>query len=281
VIDPLMGNIVNVPYRQASGTLDPLTPINANRRLRDRALAEGLDLRYTEHLAGSHCFDPAAGALPWIEYHTAETADLLTRPRITRPARVRYAVDARHYPAAPEPTGVFDARDIGLIYTGAYWVSGLVVRPDVEERATAGGADESVVAAIDVASHALPGWSLTTEACGGGFGTGSGDGAGNPQLEPRGPTPHEFVCQAQVRGGALEPVLDLAARNLASGAIDVAAAALAGGPFTIVATGDGPFSLVLVGSAAPAAAGDCVAGVSGNRIDLVLGEEPCHVEVTP
>jgi hypothetical protein len=169
-------------------------------------------------------------------------------------------------------------------------VSGLEVRPEVETRAVSGqapgGADTSAVAAIDAASHMRPGWEVAAEGCGESAGIGSGAG-GNPDLEPRSPTPNLYRCQAQVRNGdALEPVLDLAVSNLSKGALDLAGAGIdASAPFRVNATGDGTFVLTLRGIAASAVSGDCVggsaSGTSATTVDLVLGAAPCAIEVAP
>lgn len=282
VIDPLVPALWNTPLRQASGTLDPLTPINSNRRLRDAALAAGLDYHYTEYLAGSHCFDVATGVRPWIEFHTKEVVDLLTRPRTSRPARVWYGIDARHFPAAPEPIGLYDIRDVGISYTGAWWVSGLEVRPEVEQTAVAGGAGPEVVAWIDARSRAIGGWDVATQGCGEGQGLDSS--SGNPDLEPTGPTPHTYLCREHIASStATEPVLDLAVRNLSAGTIDVAETGLGSPGFAINATGDGSFTLRLDGIAGNAS-GECVTDVTvdggSTVVELTIDSEACVVEVT-
>lgn len=282
LIDPVLASMINVPYVQASGVADPLAPILADRRLRDTALADGLSLRYTEYQAGSHCFDGAEGGYPWVANHHREQSSLLGHARDADPARVHYAIDPRQYPAAPENIGVFDVRDLGIRYQGAYWVSGLQVRPDDEQAAQASGATDSVVASIDVTDRSRPGWQITTSDCGSGTGTTSTDG-GNPELDPRNPTPHTWLCQAQVRGGAPDRQLDVAEHQFQAATMDLRRSPLGGdGSFTAVVAGDGPFHLTLSGISATAT-GDCLAAggptPGGTELDLNLGSAPCTLNL--
>lgn len=141
------------------GTLDPLAPISMNHRLRDAALAAGLDVRYTEYLLGSHCFDLAQGAYPYTN------AD------------------------APAFNGTFDIRDLSVAYTGAWWVSGLRLRPEIEllgtSRAAPGGADESALGIINAVSHALPDLQITLGDCTTAIPVGvAGLANGSPESEP-------------------------------------------------------------------------------------------------
>lgn len=296
VVDAVMPSLLNIPLRQASGTMDPLVPIVANHRIRDTALAAGLDLRYTEYFLGSHCFDLATLSRPWVENHVPETVALLTQPRARTPARIRYRIDPRHYlastPKASEPLGVFDVRDVGIAYRGAYWVSGLEVRPEVEELALGpmapGGADTSVVGAIDVATRARSDWDDAVLGCDNvpPFGVGVGPG-GNPDLTPPSPTPHLYQCQTRAFSLPEGSVLDLDVRNLSKGAIDLAGAALdSAATFNVRAKGDGPFLLTLVGVETTNVTGSCVlpegvlVGLGATSIDLQLGDSVCEVTVT-
>lgn len=282
-IEPVMPNLLNVALRQASGTADPLVPITADHRIRDAALAAELDFRYTEYLAGGHCWDNAQGVHPWMAGHLAEMAELLRRPRQTAPARVRYFVDPRHYFAGPESIGVVDIRDLGISYDGAYWVDGLVLRAGVEAAAAAGGATDDVVSGLDATSHGIAGWELGTSSCGDSVGLGGSLG-GNPTLTPRAPTPHAYRCQAQERTGSPANELDVVAANLERATIDAVSAGLQpDAPLRLRATGDGPFVLTLAGYVSGDVAGACVTSAStsptATTLALELSEEPCAIEL--
>jgi len=274
VIDPVMAGMFDLPFRQANGTLDPLVPIATGHRLRDSALAGGLDYHYTEYLVGGHCWDNLDPQGTWIANHVSEYRALASRTREVNPARVRYAIDPRHFPADPEPIGLFDIRDVGIRYQGVYWVSGLQLRAGAAQAPTLslqgnfiGGAGADVVGTIDAASHALPGRQVGARSCGSGAGIGA---AGNPELSPA-QTPNTYLCQAQTRTDALEPVLDLRAQRLAATTIDVDRAGLArAAEITINATGDGPLALRLTGAAGRLASGRCVSGAQRDGNDLVI-----------
>ena len=281
---PIMPNLLNVPVRQASGTFDPLVPITTDHRLRDAALAAELDFRYTEYLAGGHCWDNAEGGVyPWIANHVPEMVELLTSPRTTDPARVRYLVDPRQYFPGPETIGVTDIRHLGLDYDGAYWLSGLELREDVIAAAALDGAGEDVVGGVDAISRARPGWHIETESCGDGIGFG-GELGGNPDLQPRVPTPHAYRCQAQRRTGEVANQLDLAARNTGAVTVDVAGAGLDGHePLLVRATGDGPLALTLDGVTGGSVLGTCVTDVDRGphvvTLHLELAADPCTIDV--
>ncbi|MGH7856560.1 MAG: alpha/beta hydrolase-fold protein, partial [Candidatus Binatia bacterium] len=286
VLDPLIASLLNVRYVHAAGTLDPLAFIVQSRRIRDRAIAGDLDYRYTEYIAGGHCWDNAEAGDPWILNHGIEYADLMTRPRATAPARVRYVVDPRQYFAAPEPLGLFDVRDIGIGYDAAYWVSRLRVRPELE--ALAGSSTrvgEEVVATIDAASHARAGRVLSSVSCGNSTGVGGAAG-GNPDLRPRNPTPHQYQCRGQtVSQDAPAQLIELLTSNLAAAAIDVpGAGADTSAPLRIIARGDGPLDLILLGLAGSAdglCLAESAADAEATRLSLELDSEPCTIEVTP
>lgn len=283
-VQPIMPNLLHVPVRQASGTLDPLVPITTNHRLRDAALAAELDFGYTEYLAGGHCWDNAEGGVyPWIANHVAEMVELLSRPRETRPARVRYFVDPRQFFAGPETIGVSDIRDLGIDYDGAYWISGLDLRDEVVMAAAAAGAGEDVVGGVDVISRGRPGWQLSTESCGDSTGLG-GELGGNPSLRPRVPTPHTYECQAQIRGGDLANELDLTALNTRAVTVDLAAAGLDGrSPLLVRASGDGPLTLTLTGMTGGNVDGTCVTRLDRHpntaSLHLELTDEPCTIGI--
>lgn len=293
-IEPIMAGLLNVPYRQTSGVLDPLAPINANHRIRDAALAADLDFRYVEYQLGAHCADladgkgrlwPGDGNTGWVANHTPDMIALLSRPREARPARVRYAIDPRAFRAGAEWIGAFDARDLGLVHQGAYWVAGLTVRPSIETAARAFGAGESVVASIDVASHALPGWQVRASSCGESQGTTPDDG-GYPDLQPPGPTPHTWLCRKQNREGALGNAVDLTARNLSTASVDLRTAGLdVTKPIELNAAGDGVLELSLP-QARLDASGLCVTGTEwqpgpDSVVTLALGPQPCQIHLTP
>lgn len=295
-IEPLLPSLLNVPTRMASGTADPLVPIAADHRIRDAALAAELDYRYTEYLGGGHCWDNLEGARTWVANHITEYEDLARAGRAKEPARVRYVIDPRQLRAGPEPIGLFDIRDLGIRYKGAYWVSGLEVRSEVEARAVApptanlqgnyiGGAGEDVVASIDIASHARPGRQSGTEGCGESTGLG-GELGGNPDLEPSNPTPNSYICQRQLRSQETENTLELTSRNLEGATVDVAAAAINPNEgLRLVARGDGPLRLILDGVVAADVAGACVtghnSGGSATELVLALDSTPCTVTLVP
>lgn len=302
-IEPVVPGMLNVPFRQTSGTGDPLVRITSGHRLRDAALSADLDLWYTEYPNSSHCFLVPATAGGWMHNHVPEMSDLLRRGRVTNPARVRYAVDARHYPAGPEVIGVHDVRDLGAGYRGAYWVSGLVVRPEVEAEATRlgrfvagnslGGPGPEVTAMIDVASHARGSGALATQGCGDSVGLAGIEGGGNPTAHPDagGSTgiewnnPNRWVCQAQAWGGDARAALDLITTNLAAATVDLRATGVLQGPgFVMHATGDGPLVLTLLAPGRLAASGPCAATTPSAPGALVLTLDlsgtSCAVTVT-
>ena len=300
-IEPVVPSMLNVPFRQTSGTGDPLVRIASGHRLRDAALGAGLDVWYTEYPNSSHCFLVPAIAGGWMKNHVPEMAELLRRGRVTSPTRVRYVVDARHYPAGPEVIGVHDLRDLGVRYQGAYWVSGVRVRPEIEEEATGlgrlvagnslGGPGPEVTASIDVTSHARGAASLATESCGDSVGLAGVEGGGNPTAlaDEGGSTglmwnnPNHWICQAQLWSGDPAPALDLAVRNLAAATVDLVGAGVQGPGLVVRATGDGPFSLVLTGPGLRTATGPCVTGQASAPGALTLEldlSSPCEVTVT-
>jgi len=275
VVNDVMASMLHVPYVQASGTLDPLVPIVTNHRLRDTAVAESLDFRYTEYALGGHCYDTTHAALPWIEYHVAEYAELLSRPHTTVPARVRAAIDPRHDRPDAEMIGAHTAADLGLTPSAFYWVTGIELRPEITERAASGDTSSDLVGRLDVVSRALGGWETETASCGESTGLDA-----NPALSPRKPTLHEFRCRAQTTAGSVEDRLDLGVTNIARLTVDRAAAGLAGRPFAIVAFGDGNTDLGLTGTPPTAITGLCVTGTRGGAVTLSLSSEPCTLEVT-
>jgi hypothetical protein len=189
---------------------------------------------------------------------------------------VRYAIDPREYFPGPETMGIVDIRDLGVDYTGAYWVSGLHVRDAQIEAAeaglTPGGPDSSSTGYIDAASKALPGWDVSAEACGSSTGISTG---GNPELTPETPTPNSWQCQRQVRGGDTSNALDLTVRNFDTATIDSAKAGLDGGaPVTLTARGDGPIALTLDGLSA-SASGPCLEGSS-----VQAGQTTLHLDLS-
>ncbi|MEK6806397.1 MAG: hypothetical protein AABY95_07090 [Pseudomonadota bacterium] len=289
VIDVLIPALINLPYLQGSGTLDPLAPITMNQRLRDAALAAGLDVKYTEYLAGSHCFDVAQAAYPYTNADAAAAARALLLPRLAQPARVRYRIDPRQYPPAAF-NGLFDIRDVGVSYAGANWVFGLRMRPDIESLAASGGApggtDETSLGDFTAVSHALPGWQITLEDCVEGLPVGiAGVAGGNPQSEPLLFSPNAYQCQRQVRGGEFAPLLELSARNLEAAAVDLAAAGLADQAFAVQAQGDGAFELHLTASALRNAGGACVQKFTAESesaiLHLQLSANLCEIRLEP
>jgi hypothetical protein len=299
-IEPVVPGMLNVPFRQTSGTGDPLVRIASGHRLRDAALGADLDVWYTEYPNSSHCFLVPAVQGGWMDNHVPEMADLLRRGRVTDPRRVRYVIDARHYPAGPEVIGVHDLRDLGVRYEGAYWVSGLVVRPEVEEEATRlgrlvagnslGGPGPEVAASIDAASHGRGAGTLATESCGDSVGFAGLQG-GNPSALPDegGSTgvmwnnPNHWICQAQLWSGGAAGVLDLAVRNLAAATVDLRGAGLQAPNVVVRAAGDGPFALTLVAPGRLTASGPCVVSQSSTpgaltaHLDL---SSPCEVTIS-
>jgi hypothetical protein len=191
---------------------------------------------------------------------------------------------------------VYDIGDLGIRYDGAYWVSGLHVRPADEARALTppqyqnqgdyiNGPGADVAASIDVASHALPGRATGTSGCGQSTGLGGSTG-GNPYLQPTSPTPNSYQCQAQTFSPADGNALDLRTVNLDAGALDTSRAGI--NPLqalTISATGDGPFTLTLTGYSASQVSGSCESGQqtgsAGTTVTLNLGSSPCQVTLEP
>jgi predicted esterase len=306
-VTPLIPSLLNVPYRQVSGTLDPLVRIDSGHRVRDAALAAQLDVGYTEYLASDHCFlIPGAGGT-WMQNHLTEMVQLLHHPRVTTPGRIRYNVDPRQFVAGSENLGILDIRDIGISYSSVYWLSGLTVRPADIAIATAqakgvGGNGASqpgpeTLGSADVASHALPGWDISTEPCGDSSGFSGAEGTplagGNPYAEPDHETSlgtgatynnyNHWQCQRQLRGGAPGRVLDLHSTNFATMSADMSAAGLADGPFTVHATGDGPLDLTLTGAQITSATGACVGSqkptANGIELALTLSSTPCDIAV--
>jgi len=301
VIDPIVGNLTDVPLVQVSGTADPLVRIASGHRIRDAALAADLNFRYTEYFNSSHCFLAPGITGGWMDNHIVEVADMIRAGRKADPARVRLAVDPRHWLSGTEEIGVFDTRDLGLRNDTAYWVSAVTPRAELTNadlgvflggNAPNGPTDE-VVGRIDVASHALPGWGMASESCGDGVGF-AGLYGGNDQAEPdiSGNTglpyynPHAFRCQDQLRSGAAGGnQLDLVVSSLSAATIDLAGAGLDGGGLvTVMARGDGELRLTL--SEAGAVEGDCVTGEpevigSATVIDLLLDDTPCEISFSP
>jgi dienelactone hydrolase len=301
-IEEVVPSLLQVPFRQISGTADPLVRIDSGHRLRDAALAAGLDFGYTEYPNSSHCFLVPSFTGGWMDNHTNEMAALLHAGRRQTPARVRYVVDARHYPAATEVIGIADVRDIGLGYSGANWLRDLTVRPDGEARATTvgrpaagntvGGPGPEVVALADAVSHARAGWRLAVSDCGQSIGlAGTGTG-GNPDAEPDGGgatgltwnNPNAWRCQSQAWDGGVEPGLELTTRNLSTAGIDLRGAGIdAQRTFEVRAAGDGPVALRLVGAARRVASGPCVTGMAPDSdalvVQLSLSATPCVVHI--
>lgn len=282
-VESIMPNLLSVPLRMASGTLDPLVPIAAEHRIRDAALTGGLDFAYTEYLGGGHCWDNAEGLHPWIGNHLEEMVELLRRPRETAPARVRYTLDPRQLFPGPETIGVVDTRDLGIDHDGAYWVQGLELRDHVVTSASHGDASSATVGSIDATSHARPGWDLATASCGDSVGLGGRLG-GNPGLTPRTPTPNAYRCQSQEGSGMPGNELDLVARHLELATIDVPGAGLATDtPLVVHATGDGPLVVTLAGIASADVVGSCVTSVTvatgATAVALDLSTAACTITV--
>lgn len=283
VVDVLIPSLINLPLLMGSGSLDPLAPITMNQRLRDAAFAAGLDARYTEYLLGSHCFDLANAAYPYTNTEAAAAARQQRTPRASQPAQVHYRIDPRQYPPAAF-NGLFDIRDVGVVYDGAYWVSGIQLRADSEllgvTKAAPGGVDTSALGIINVVSHALPGWQLSLEDCSPAAPVGvAGVSGGNPEAEPFSPTPNTYQCQRQVRGGDLLLLLELQVQNIDAATIDLAAAGLSAGAFSVQAKGDGLFLLKLSNGAISKADGPCVQSFSRDAVQLLLTETICEIRL--
>lgn len=303
-VEPLMLSLLNVPLRQISGTGDPLVRINSGWRVRDAALAAGLDFGYTEYPNSSHCFLVPSFAGGWMDNHTPEMAELLRRGRRSSPTRVRYVIDGRHYPSGAETIGAYDIRDIGLGYTTAYWTKDITLRPDVEAEATrrgtyvagnsVGGPTDAAVAVLDVTSHGRGSGDLTVSSCGDSVGFAGVPGGGNPSVEPdTGSTgtvynnPNRWRCQSQAWTGGVHRSLELTASKLAGTTINLAAAGIdPSNALTLEAAGDGPFSLLLEGSPrSVSGSGTCVTAANherlGLRLQLALSGVRCTISIRP
>lgn len=291
VVDPLIPNLINLPFLMGSGTLDPLAPITMNQRLRDRAFAEGLSARYTEYLGGSHCFDVAEAAYPYTNAEAPAAARVLLLAREQAPAVLRYRVDPRHYAPGLSYTALADTRDLMPAPSGAYWVTGMAVRDSVVAQAMSGaapaGLDESVLGQLDVVSHALEGAERGLVDCTPTISVGvAGVAGGNPESTPLTPTPNYYQCQQQQRSGAPQPQLELQARNLDAMSVDLVGAGLQGQNFVLSVLGDGPLLLTLSNAAVRNAHGEaCVTAAEGQnngehfRLQLELSTTPCEVMI--
>lgn len=297
---PLVGSLVNTPLVLVNGTVDPLVRITSGHRVRDRALAEGVALRYTEWANGQHCSYVPEISQPFLRRHLPEIIDMIHAGRRRRPAEVRYRVDPRQLVPGVEWMGVAHLDDIGVSHDGAWWVSGVRLRPEVAEAAAAqgtevggntiGGPGDEVVGSVRAVSHALPGWRTTLESCGDGPGVAGVSGNDRVEMPPGGstgitwPGVHQFRCQRQVRStGVLEPVLELEVRNLDRVVIDAEAAGIPGA-FDLQAVGDGPLTLVVERTSARDALGPCVREARRRAgtltVALVLSAAPCQVAIT-
>ena len=298
---PLLGSLMNTPLLQVSGTIDPLVRIDNGHRLRDAALGEGLDLRYTEWGNGHHCTWVPETTQRFLDWHIPEMLSMLERGRATSPAVVRFAVDPRQFVPGVEWLGVAHLDDIGVRHDSAWWITEVRLRDDVISAAentgldlagnTVGGPGDEVVGELTAVSRMLDGWERSTETCGNEVGLAGF--SGNPEVEqtPGGasgvtyPDPHHFVCQRQLQTTPrLEPVLVLDLRNIAALAIDVVAAGMPSS-FELAAVGDGAVEVTLLTDDQLTASGSCVDSQeqtdTGLRLSLTLDEQPCSVSLVP
>jgi poly(3-hydroxybutyrate) depolymerase len=296
---PLIGSLVNTPLLQVSGTIDPLVRINNGHRLRDLALAEGLDVRYTEWFNGHHCTWVPETSQRFPDWHVPEMLSMLERGRSVRPATVTYASDPRQLTPGVEWLAIAHLDDVGVRHDRAWWVSNVRVRDDVVAAAsstgteiagnTFGAAGDDVVGRIRAVSHMLPGWTRGAAPCGNEVGLAGI--SGNPEVEQTPgsvtgssiPEPHHFVCQRQTRATPiLEPVLELETTNLAAVTIDRDAANL-GAKFILRAAGDGEVEVSLLGGAGRRALGPCVrsqrAIARGLAVTITANPTPCTIAV--
>jgi predicted esterase len=296
---PLLGSLVNTPLLQVSGTIDPLVRIDNGHRLRDRALALGLDLRYTEWFNGQHCTWVPETTQRFLDWHVPEMLHMLERGRATDPAVVRYASDPRQLTPGAEWLGIANIADVGVRHDHAWWIAGIRLRDEVIAAAqatstdaagnTVGGAGDDVVGTVMAASHMLPGWTRRAESCGDEVGLAGV--SGNPEVEQSPgslsgvaiPEPHAFRCQRQLQSTpALEPVLDLDVTNLAGLTVDRGAANLRA-PFELRAIGDGEVEVLLAGPGVRRASGECLRAQrvtsGGLLLELALDGDPCAVAV--
>lgn len=312
---PWLGSLINTPVVQVSGTIDPLVRIDNGRALRDRLLAEGVDLRYTEWVNGQHCTWVPETSQRYPDWHINEMLSMLERGRTSRPAVVSYTVDPRQLVPGSEYLGIAHLEDVGVRHDRAWWVSDIRMRSDAIAAGlpsgtdiggnTVGGPGDDVVGRVRAVSHMLDGWQRSVESCGDTVGIAGVSGNTEVRQTPGGatgityPDPHFFRCQRQLRSTpAIDPVVDLTVDKIGSLAIDVADAGVAG-PFTVVARGDGVTTLRLRGPvpgspawkapgshAWPAvrASGLCVRSQRklGHDliVDLQLGAVPCQVSVS-
>lgn len=120
-------NLTNVPFRASNGLLDPLVNAQTWKNSADALKAAGtVDYRIVLVHNRSHDGPLAEGNCYYL--------DLLSRPRVQDPARVRYSKTA------------FDQGrfDLDVLPSGAYWVSDMAAR------------DNSVVSKVDAESLAKP-----------------------------------------------------------------------------------------------------------------------------
>lgn len=215
-------NLTNVPFRASNGLLDPLVNAKTWRDSADALAAAGtVDYRIVLVHNRSHDGPLAEGNCYYL--------DLVSRPRVVDPARVRYRTPMPR----PTPPGMVEALPVG-----AYWV-------DAMERR-----DPDAPAVVDLESQAKPARVAgepirqvkenavsTADFCGPHPTMRNGSNWSTEGLayreEPR-PNPQNALV------GAVE--------NLASASVDVARAGLdAAEPVTLTLTSDGDGTLGLVG----------------------------------
>jgi dienelactone hydrolase len=140
----LIENLSNMPLRMANGAIDPLAHLGSQLTPAFLHGIRTVDFRAWEALRRHHEWQ--AGLVDCV------FTELVSRPRVVDPARVIYTVNPAFEVTIPES-------GLAVSHTGAYWVSGLEVRPDVSDAQAlvrSAVATSPAVGRIEVTSLARP-----------------------------------------------------------------------------------------------------------------------------
>ena len=205
----IVENALNLPFEITHGNADELVPVSGVQQQADTFLAAGNAVDFYRHAADDH--------LSFIlNDEWKHTQDFLgTYPRVRDPLRVRY----RRFPA-------MDLPQHDLVFDGAYWVDGIVVR-DVSAPDASG--------LVDVTTLGRGGKRLVAEAA--------------LPVPVSGPvTPGTLTRQERMEGEAIEQsnAMELTLRNVSEVRLDLVRMGLdLARPLRIEADSDGPATLLL------------------------------------
>ena len=222
----IVENALNLPFEITHGNGDELVPVSGVQRHADTFLEAGNAIDFYRHSADDH-FSFFLGD-EW-----AHTRDFLgTFPRERTPQRVRY----RRYPS-------MDLPQHELVFDGAYWVDGIVVR-DASARDASG--------LVDATTHGRGGRRLVAERA--------------ETIPVSGPTtPGTLTRQERVEGEEIEARngFEVTLRNVSEARFDLGAMGLdLARPLRVEVDSDGPAALIL---------GD-------RRVEVPAGENTVTVE---